>query len=144
MNLNPSDEPNYWRKQAEEAWSLAAEMTDAHTKALMVTIAKNYEQIAKSVEDRLREPRLVLRPMDRIAAIGLVIGCRVAPTEGIPCQTTFVTFVAETAQRRNSTFTIGSRQESGLPSKWSLPIKWFRHVSCVRPDMPPSRSSMFI
>jgi hypothetical protein len=54
---NGPDEPNYWRKQAEEAWALAAEMTDAHTKALMVTIAKNYEQIAESVEDRLREPR---------------------------------------------------------------------------------------
>jgi hypothetical protein len=57
MVLKAPDEPNYWRKRAEEAWSLAVEMTDAHTKALMVDIAKNYEQIAKSIEDRLRVPR---------------------------------------------------------------------------------------
>jgi hypothetical protein len=57
MALKPPDEPNYWRRQAKEARSLAAEMTDAHAKALMVGIAKNYEQIAKLIEDRNREPR---------------------------------------------------------------------------------------
>jgi hypothetical protein len=38
----------YWLKRAEEARTLAEEMRDAHTKALMLGIAESYENIAKS------------------------------------------------------------------------------------------------
>jgi hypothetical protein len=52
-----SNDPNYWQTCAEEAWSMAAEMIDAHCKAMMVVIAQSYEDIAKSVERSRREPR---------------------------------------------------------------------------------------
>ena len=54
--------PDYFRKRAEEARTLAEEMEDAHTKLLMLGIADSYEQIAKSYEKvadwekRLRDP----------------------------------------------------------------------------------------
>jgi hypothetical protein len=54
MNPNVSNDPNYWQKCAEEAWSMAAEMIDAHCKAMMVIIAQSYEDIAKSVAERAR------------------------------------------------------------------------------------------
>jgi len=56
MALNISVDPNYWQMQAEEAWSMAAEMTDDHTEAIMVGIAQSYEEIAKWVEQHTREP----------------------------------------------------------------------------------------
>jgi hypothetical protein len=54
MNLNVPKDPEYWQKRAEEAWSLAEEMTDAHTKAVMVGIAQGYEKIIAWAEDRTR------------------------------------------------------------------------------------------
>ncbi len=51
----------YFRNRAEEARILADQMQDAHTKALMLGIAKSYEEIVKSYEkiaslqDRSRE-----------------------------------------------------------------------------------------
>jgi predicted NUDIX family NTP pyrophosphohydrolase len=47
MVLGVPSDPNYWRNRAEEAWSIAEQMTDAHTKALMVGIAQTYEKITK-------------------------------------------------------------------------------------------------
>jgi len=40
----------YFRKRAEEARTLAEEMLDAHTKSLMLDIAKGYEEIVKSCQ----------------------------------------------------------------------------------------------
>jgi hypothetical protein len=40
----------YFRKRTEEARTLAEEMLDAHTKSLMLDIAKGYEEIAKSYQ----------------------------------------------------------------------------------------------
>ena len=53
----------YFRKRAEEARTLAEEMLDAHTKSVMLDIAKGYEEIVKSYEkianwqERTREPK---------------------------------------------------------------------------------------
>jgi DNA-binding ferritin-like protein len=57
MALNISEDPEYWRKRAEEARTLAEEMKDPHTKSIMVGIAHSYEKIAKWVEERIRAPR---------------------------------------------------------------------------------------
>jgi hypothetical protein len=54
MNLNVPKDPEFWQKRAEEAWSLAEQMTDAHTKAVMVGIAQGYEKIIAWAEDRTR------------------------------------------------------------------------------------------
>ena len=47
---SPPYDPEYWKKRAEEARTLAEGMVDAHTKILMLGIAESYEQIAKSYE----------------------------------------------------------------------------------------------
>jgi hypothetical protein len=47
---SPPYDPEYWKKRAEEARTLAEGMADAHTKILMLGIAESYEQIAKSYE----------------------------------------------------------------------------------------------
>jgi hypothetical protein len=57
MAVNISADPNYWQMRAREAWSMAAEMTDGHTEAIMVGIAQGYEKIAEWVEQRTRESR---------------------------------------------------------------------------------------
>jgi len=57
MATNVSDDPDYWRKRAEEARTLADEMKDTHTKGIMLGITKSYEKIAKWVEERNRELR---------------------------------------------------------------------------------------
>ena len=36
--MNVSNDPNHWENKAEEAWSLAAQMTEAHATAIMVVI----------------------------------------------------------------------------------------------------------
>lgn len=41
------DNPEYWRKRAEEARTLAEQMRDPQTKALMLGVAESYEKIAK-------------------------------------------------------------------------------------------------
>jgi hypothetical protein len=57
MLLNVPRDPNYWRNRAEEAWSIAEQMTDAHTKAVMVDIAQGYEKITKWAEELTRQLR---------------------------------------------------------------------------------------
>jgi hypothetical protein len=54
MNLNAPTDLKQWQKRAEEAWSLAEEMKDAHTKAVMIGIAQSYEKIVKWAEERAR------------------------------------------------------------------------------------------
>ena len=51
MDLN---EPQYWRNRAEEALALAVQMTDPHTKAVMFSIAQDYEKLAQRAELRAK------------------------------------------------------------------------------------------
>jgi hypothetical protein len=51
MNLSVPTDPKYWHNRAEEAWSIAEQMTNAHTKGVMVGIAQSYEEIAKWAEE---------------------------------------------------------------------------------------------
>ena len=57
MVSNITDDPDYWRRRAEEARALAEQMVEAHTKSLMLGIAANYEKIAKWAEQRRDELR---------------------------------------------------------------------------------------
>ena len=57
MVSNITDDPDYWRKRAEEARVLAEQMVEAHTKSLMLGIAASYEKIAKWAEQRRDKPR---------------------------------------------------------------------------------------
>ena len=49
MNLN---DPEYWRSRAEEARAVAVQMTDPHTRAIMLSIAQDYENLAERAEQR--------------------------------------------------------------------------------------------
>jgi hypothetical protein len=42
------ENPDFWRKRAEEARTLSEQMLDAYTKVLMLGIADSYERIAQS------------------------------------------------------------------------------------------------
>jgi len=55
MDPSATQDPDYWRNRAEEARAVAAQMTDAHTKAVMLTIAQDYEKLAKRAEQRVGE-----------------------------------------------------------------------------------------
>jgi hypothetical protein len=48
-------DPEYWRQRAEEARAIAVQMTDPHTKAVMLGIAQDYEKLAKRAEQRAGE-----------------------------------------------------------------------------------------
>jgi hypothetical protein len=50
------DDPEYWRKRAEEARTIAERMTNAHTKSLMLSVAESYEMIAKWAAESAGEP----------------------------------------------------------------------------------------
>jgi hypothetical protein len=52
MTLNTTDDPEYWRKRAEEARAIAVQMSDAHNKAIMLGIAQDYEKLAQRAEQR--------------------------------------------------------------------------------------------
>ena len=49
MDFNNAE---YWRRRAEEARAVAVQMTEAHTKATMLTIAQEYEKLAVRAEQR--------------------------------------------------------------------------------------------
>ena len=51
------DNPEYWRKRAEEARTMAERMTNAHTKSLMLSVAESYEKIAKWTAESAGEPK---------------------------------------------------------------------------------------
>jgi hypothetical protein len=57
MVPNITDDPEYWRKRAEEARSISEQMVEAHTKSLMLGIAASYEKIAKWAEQRRDKTR---------------------------------------------------------------------------------------
>ena len=48
------DDPDYWRKRAEEARAVAVQMLDPHTKAIMLSIAQDYQKLAERAEQRAR------------------------------------------------------------------------------------------
>jgi DNA-binding ferritin-like protein len=50
------DSPEYWRNRAEEARTLAEQMRDPQTKALMLGVAESYEKIAKWAAGSAHEP----------------------------------------------------------------------------------------
>jgi hypothetical protein len=52
-NIRPNSQ-KHWRNRAEEARAIAVQMTDAHTKATMLTIAQDYEKLAERAEQRAR------------------------------------------------------------------------------------------
>jgi hypothetical protein len=43
---------DYWRKRAEEARAVAVQMMDAHTRAVMLGIAQDYDKLAERAERR--------------------------------------------------------------------------------------------
>ena len=52
MDQNLADNPDYWRNRAEEACAVGVPMTDPHTKAIMFSIAQDYEKLAQRAELR--------------------------------------------------------------------------------------------
>jgi hypothetical protein len=57
MDRNLADNPDYWRNRAEEARAVGVQMMDAHTRAVMFSIAQDYEKLAQRAE--LRAGRLL-------------------------------------------------------------------------------------
>jgi len=49
---NSQSDTKHWRNRAEEARAIAVQMTDPHTKAIMLTIAQDYEKLAERAEQR--------------------------------------------------------------------------------------------
>jgi len=51
---NPSfiHDPAHWRQRAEEARTIAEQMSDPEAKRMMLEIAEDYEKLAKRAEER--------------------------------------------------------------------------------------------
>jgi hypothetical protein len=56
MAVNAKNDPAYWRNRADEARAVAVQMKDAHTKAVMLSIAQDYEKLADRAERCVGEP----------------------------------------------------------------------------------------
>jgi hypothetical protein len=56
MTLPTKDDAEYWHKRAEEARAIAVQMKNAHTKAVMLGIAQDYEKLAQRAEQRVGKP----------------------------------------------------------------------------------------
>jgi hypothetical protein len=53
--MSKISDPQYWRRRAEEARTLADELTDPEAKRKMLKIAEDYETLARRPERRLRQ-----------------------------------------------------------------------------------------
>jgi hypothetical protein len=51
------DDPAHWRVRAEEARTLADEMSDEISRKMMLQIAEGYERLAKRAEERAKKKR---------------------------------------------------------------------------------------
>jgi len=49
-----SSDPQHWRRRAEEARTLADELTDPDAKCKMLKIAEDYEKLSMQAAQRLR------------------------------------------------------------------------------------------
>ena len=53
--MSKINDPEYWRRRAAEARTVAHELTDPETKRKMIKIAKDYETLAIRAAQRLRQ-----------------------------------------------------------------------------------------
>jgi hypothetical protein len=53
LALSVFNDPEYWRRRAEEARDIAEQMKDMPSKDVMLRIAKDYERLAKRAEERV-------------------------------------------------------------------------------------------
>ena len=49
----PINDPKHWRERAEEARTVAEQLTDLDSKRRMLRIADDYEELARRAEKRL-------------------------------------------------------------------------------------------
>src|SRR5262245_39603710 len=52
---NQFDDPQYWRRLAEQSWSIAEEMSEFSSKDTIHRIARDYERKARDAEERLEQ-----------------------------------------------------------------------------------------
>ena len=55
MDLSLLNDPEHWLKRAEEARSVAEQLSDPESKGTMLRIAKDYERLAEHAELRARK-----------------------------------------------------------------------------------------